>query len=158
MTNPRTRAKIEARIRERAAYCIEFEMNDPRAAFITITGTEISNDLSIAKIFYSVYGSEGEKSKAAHMLEDASGFVRKQVGRVLKTRRIPQIRWIYDDAAERQEEIERAITSALQTDRDINPEAHAEMGELVEEEPSKQTFEVESIDEFKDPEEGEERG
>ncbi len=134
MTNPRTRAKIEARIRERLAYCIEFELNDPRASFITITSVQISSDLSIAKVFYSVYGTDGEKSKAMHMLEDATGFIRKQVGRVLKTRRIPQLRWIYDDSVEVQEEVERAISSALQHDRDVNPEAHAELGKIEPEE------------------------
>ena len=146
MTNPRTRAKIEARIRERAAYCVEFELNDPRAAFITVTGVQISSDLSIAKIFYSVFGSEGEKSKAAHMLEDATGFIRKQIGRVLKTRRIPQLRWIYDDSAELQEQVENAISSALKNDREINPDAHAEMGEIASEEKQKEEIDREYID------------
>ena len=156
MANPRTRAKIEARIRERVAYCVEFELNDPRAAFITVTGVEISSDLSIAKVFYSVYGSKGEKSKAAHMLEDASGFVRKQLGRVLKTRRIPQIRWIYDDSAEVQEQVERAISTALQQDREINPEAHQELGELDVEEAEDDEIDREYLD-FLNAQEEEER-
>ena len=126
MANSRARARIEARIRERVAYCVEFELNDPRASFITVTGVEVTPDLSIAKIQYSVYGSEGDKSKVARMLEDATGFVRKQVGRVLKTRRIPQLRWFYDDSIELQQNMEDAIASALHRDREINPDAHAD--------------------------------
>jgi len=133
MTNPRTKARIEARIRERVAYCVEFELNDPRASFITITGVEISTDLSVAKISYSVLGTRGEKARTQHMLEDAAGFVRKQVGRVLKTRHIPRLVWIYDSSAELQEEMERKIAEAIVRDREINPAAHGEIAASDEE-------------------------
>ncbi len=127
MANARAKAKIEARIRERAAYCVEFELNDPRATFITITRVEVSNDLSSARIFYSVLGSDSDKSRTAHMLESASGFVRKKIGRVLKTRKVPHLRWIFDDSIERQAEMEKKIAEALRHDREINPDAHAEL-------------------------------
>ena len=132
MANARAKARIEARIRERVAYCVEFELNDPRAAFITVTGVDVSPDLSIAKVLYSVYGSQGDKSKAAHMLDDATGFIRKQVGRVLRTRRIPQLKWIYDDSIEFQADMERKIAGALEHDREINPAAHPELAAAPE--------------------------
>ena len=127
MTNPRSKARIEARIHERAAHCVEFELNDPRSTFITVTRVEVSDDLSSAKIFYSVYGTEGDKSRTAHMLEGASGFVRRQVGRVLKTRRVPELHWIYDDSIERAAKMHETIQEALARDRAINPNAHAEL-------------------------------
>ncbi len=127
MVNPRSKARIEARIQERVAHCVEFELNDPRATFITITRVEVADDLSTAKVFYSVYGTEGDKSRTAHMLEDASGFVRKQVGRVLKTRRIPSLRWIYDDSIELAARMHETIQGALERDRAINPAAHADL-------------------------------
>ena len=130
MANPRSKAKIEARILERVAYCVEFELNDPRSSFITITKVEVSNDLSSAKILYSVLGGESERSRVAHMLERASGFIRGQVGRVLKTRSIPKLRWYYDDSIEYAAEVEEKIAEALRKDRKINPEAHAEKGDL----------------------------
>jgi len=127
MANARAKARIEARIRERAAYCIEFELRDPRSTFITVTGCEVSPDLSVAKILYSVYGSEGDKSKVSRMLTDATGFVRTQIGRVLRTRRIPRVVWVYDDSVEIQANMERAIERALEHDREVNPAAHAEI-------------------------------
>lgn len=146
MTNPRTRAKIEARIHERVAYCVEFELNDPRSSFITVTGVKISNDLAVARISYSIFGTKGEKSKAAHMLEDASGFVRRQLGRVLNTKRIPHLIWIYDDSAEIQEEVERAITSALNHDREINPGAHPKIEETKPPQATRDEVELEYLD------------
>ena len=124
MVQARSRARIEARIRERAAYCVEFELSDPRAAFVTVTKVEVSSDLSVARIFYSVLGEEGDRSKVAHMLEDAKGFVRGRIGRVLKTRHVPRIQWIFDDSIERQAKMEQAIAEALERDRRINPDAH----------------------------------
>src|SRR5262245_31210523 len=140
MTNPRVKARIEARILERVAYCVEFELKDPRATFITVTRVEVSDDLSTAKIFYSVYGTEGDKSRSAHMLEDASGFIRKQVARVLKTRRVPALRWIYDDSIERSAQMHKTIQEALDKDRAINPSAHAE---IPRPDPEKKEDEVE---------------
>jgi ribosome-binding factor A len=127
MTNPRSKARIEARIQERAAYCIAFELADPRASFITITRVEVTDDLLTARIFYSVLGTRGDRSRAEHMLESATGFIKKQVGRVLRTRRIPDLRWIYDDSAERAAELQHKIQEALEKDRAINPTAHAEL-------------------------------
>ncbi len=132
MVNPRVKARIEARIQERAAYCVKFELRDPRAAFITITRVEVSDDLSSARIHYSVYGSEGDRSKAAHMLEDAGGFIRKQVGRVLRTRRVPKLRWVYDDSIEYSANMERRIQEALEHDREVNPDAHPELAPPAE--------------------------
>src|SRR5262245_52697423 len=127
MVNPRVKARIEARIRERVAYCLEFELNDPRSTFITLTRVEITDDLGSARLFYSVYGTSGDKSRAAHMLESATGFVRKQLGRVLKTRRIPALKWIYDDSVEYSARMHKTIQEAIERDRAIHPGAHSDL-------------------------------
>ncbi len=136
MANARTKARIEARIKERAAYCVEFELKDPRAAFVTVTRVELTSDLGTAKIFYSVYGTEGEKSRVAHMLADATGFVRGRVGSVLKMRRIPRIAWFYDDSIEYAAKMDAAIRGALEKDRAINPDAHPDVVVPEEEDPA----------------------
>ena len=48
MANPRTIAKLESRIHERVAHCLEFELADPRVGMITLTGVKLSPDLSLA--------------------------------------------------------------------------------------------------------------
>ena len=126
MANDRTVARLEARIKERVAHCVEFELNDPRAAFITLTKVELARDLANVKVFYSVLGSEADRTKAAFMLESATGFVQKQLGRVLRTRRIPRIAWHYDDTIELMARMDAAIDQALASDREINPGAHPE--------------------------------
>jgi len=126
MANPRTIARLEARIHERAAHCLEFEVSDPRATFITITRVELTPDLSSGKIHYSVLGGPGDKSKAAHMLESAAGYIQRQVSRVLELRRMPHLRWVFDDSIERAAELDKAIQAALERDKQIHEKGHVE--------------------------------
>jgi len=129
MPNPRSLARLAARIHERAAHCLEFELRDPRATFITITRVEVSKDAGHARIHYSVLGDAGERSKAAHMLASATGFIQKQVARVLETRIVPRLSFHYDDSIEHAAEMSQAIQAALERDRAINPLAHREAEE-----------------------------
>lgn len=129
MPNPRSLARLAARIHERAAHCLEFELRDPRSTFITITRVEVSKDAGHARIHYSVLGDAGERSKAAHMLASATGFIQKQVARVLETRIVPRLSFHYDDSIEHAAGVSQAIQAALERDREINPLAHRESDE-----------------------------
>jgi ribosome-binding factor A len=126
MTNPRTIARLQARIQERAAYCLQFEIADPRASFITVTRVELAPDITSGKIYYSVLGAEGEKSKAEHMLKSASGFIQRQIARVLDVRRMPHLRWVYDGSLETAANMDRLIRDARARDKAINPAAGSE--------------------------------
>src|SRR5258705_1099172 len=121
MANPRTIARLEARILERAAICLQSEVSDPRASFITVTRVKMSPDLSSGRIYYSVLGTEGDKSKAEHMLESESGFLQRQIGRVLQLRRMPHLKWTYDDSMERADGMSKLIREARDHDRQVNP-------------------------------------
>ncbi len=125
MANPRTIARIEAAIQRRAAHCLQHEISDPRGQFITIVRVELNSDLSVAKLFYSVLGSTSERSQAAQMLEHATGFIRKQVGRVLETRSLPVLRFLEDTTASDAEQMDDMITQALRKDRQIRGQDEA---------------------------------
>ena len=126
MANPRTIARLQERIRERAAYCLQFELSDPRASFVTITRVELAADYSYARIYYSVLGGDADKSKAEHMLKSAAGFIQRQVARVLETRRVPHMHWIFDGSTEQAADMDRLIREARERDRAINPALGAE--------------------------------
>jgi ribosome-binding factor A len=136
MTNPRTIARLEARIHERAAYCLQFEINDPRAGFITILRVELSSDVSFGKIFYSVLGDDSDRSKAAHMLEGARGYIQRQIARVLEMRRIPHLTWVYDDSIEKAADLDLLIREARLRDKSINPHVDEARANVESEEES----------------------
>jgi len=129
MANPRTRARIETRILERAAIVLQSEVSDPRAGFITVTRVEMSADLTSGKIFYSVLGSEADRNKARHMLKDASGYLQRMIAPALKMRRLPHLRWLFDDSLEHSIHMDRMIYEALERDRAINPAEGAPEGD-----------------------------
>lgn len=120
MANPRTLARIAARIKERVAHALEFEVADPRSGFVTITDVEVTKDLSIAKISYSVLGTPADRNKVAHMLEGARGFLQSKMARVLKTRRLPRIVWAYDESIEYAANMDRLISDAKRRDEEIH--------------------------------------
>lgn len=127
MTNPRTLARLEARILERAAHCIEFEVNDPRIGMITLTRVELSDDLSYAKVFYSTMGGPSRKRLAQAALDSARGFIQRQVARVLETRKVPHLTFHFDERIELAAEMDQKIRAALAHDKEVRPEAHADL-------------------------------
>jgi len=116
MANQRAQQRIESRIQERAAYCLQFELKDPRATFVTITRVELEPDLRRGKIHYSCLGSAADRRKTETMLADASGFIQRQVARVLETRTVPHLQWVYDESVAKAAEIDALIDQARARD------------------------------------------
>ena len=125
MANPRTVARVSARIKQRVAHCLQFELNDPRAGVVTVTEVRLSADMRNATILWTL-PEEKDQSKTLHMLEGATGFVRKQLGRVLETRVIPLVRGEYDDSIKKAAEMERMIEQAVARDEEIRGEPSPE--------------------------------
>lgn len=81
------------------------DLKDPRVGLITVTRVKVSKDLETAILYYSVMSSdlqheEAERNKAHHLLQRATPFVQREVGRGLHTRIVPRIQFEYDDAVE----------------------------------------------------------
>jgi len=121
MANPRTLARLESRIQERAAYCLQFEVKDPRASLLTVTRVELAPDVSKGTIFYSCLGDEAEREKSRRMLESAAGFIQRQVARVLETRTVPHLTWSFDESIARASALDQLISEARERDDSIRP-------------------------------------
>jgi ribosome-binding factor A len=125
MANRRTIERLQARIHERAAHCLEFELHDPRSGMVTITRVELSSDLASAKLFYTVLGGRAERSKTAALLEHAAGFVQRKVAGALKLRRAPRLVWVFDEAEAQAAHVEKVIQRAIERDRQIQAQGNA---------------------------------
>ncbi|HEY3199370.1 MAG TPA: ribosome-binding factor A, partial [Actinomycetes bacterium] len=55
---------------------VEKRIKDPRLAFVTITDARVTNDLREATVFYTVMGTEAERSETAAALDSAKGVLR----------------------------------------------------------------------------------
>lgn len=75
-------------------------LNDPRIGFVTITGVEMTDDLHLARIFFTVIGDEAAKKSTEAGLKSATRHIRYELGKVLKMRYTPDILFKYDQSQE----------------------------------------------------------
>jgi ribosome-binding factor A len=75
-------------------------LNDPRIGFVTITAVDVIEDLSQARIYFTVIGDETARKNSEAGLNSAKGYMRKELGRVLTIRHIPEISFKYDQSQE----------------------------------------------------------
>ncbi len=84
-------------------------MKDPRIRGVTVTNVKLSNDLRHARVYYSVIG-EGQRKDEVHKgLQSARGVIRREVGRNLPLRYVPDIEFFFDDSLEHAEHIENLL-------------------------------------------------
>src|SRR5579871_2262423 len=81
-------------------------LEDPRAGMVTVTAVELSKDLAYAKVFVSAIGGTLSRQELVQALQHATGFLRHEVGRAMKLRIIPELRFQYDDTLERAAHLE----------------------------------------------------
>ena len=74
------------------------EVKDKKVGFITITGCEVTNDLSFCKVYYTVYDSEYSESDAAAALERAKGFIRSELAKRMSLRKMPELIFTIDES------------------------------------------------------------
>ncbi len=71
-------------------------LKDPRVGFVSIMAVKMSPDLGYANIYVSVYGSEKEKKASLIGLRNSAGWIRRELGRRLKLRLTPEVRFFED--------------------------------------------------------------
>lgn len=101
--------RVGDQIRKEVSQIIQGELKDPGIGFVTITDVELSDDLRNAKIFFSVLGDEQKKLDSSQALERAVSFIQHEIGRKMKLKYIPKIRFVYDHSLEEGARIEKAL-------------------------------------------------
>jgi len=92
--------KVGELLKEEISDIIRRELKDPRVGFVTVTDAEVSADLSHARVYVSVLGSEQEKEATMKALRSASGFVRSEFARRAGMRTTPEIDFRFDESIE----------------------------------------------------------
>lgn len=114
----RRRERVGDLLRDEVSEIIQREMSDPRLGFVSITRVELSPDLKYARMFVSVMGSEDERAASLVALNNASGFIRRQLAPRLRMRVIPGVSFRLDRSMEHAENVARIL-------RDLEPELRA---------------------------------
>src|SRR2546430_17694833 len=77
------------------------QLKDPRIAFVTVTGVKTSSDLRHARVYVSVLGPEGKRTRTLAALQGAHAVLQARVAHELGLKRVPKLGFADDTAGER---------------------------------------------------------
>ena len=106
----RRQERLAEQIKEEVSMIIAGEVEDPRVGTVTVTDARLTPDLRYAKIYVTVIGSEQEIDESLAALKHAAGFIRTQLGAVLRMRRTPELHFVYDNTTESATRIEKILS------------------------------------------------
>jgi ribosome-binding factor A len=113
-------AKMADRIKVIVAKRLERGIKDPRLGFVTITDVRVTGDLQHASIFYTVYGTDEERTDTAAALKSATGMLRSEVGKNITARLTPSLEFIADGIPENAALIDSLLTEARNRDTEVS--------------------------------------
>jgi len=125
--------RVADQIRGELADLLAREVHDPGIGFVTLTRVQVSPDLQQARVYFTALGPTGpgnDESKtrknSERALERAAPFLRRQIGSRLRLRRVPDLRFIYDESIAGQDRIEQLINELNTANKDAPDAAPAE--------------------------------
>lgn len=104
--------KVSDLLKKEISLIISSEIKDPRLQNINITAVKVSDDIGIATVFYTVIGESIQKTQSnidSKILEKLSGMIRSNLAKKIKIRRIPKIKFRFDESIEYSENIEKLL-------------------------------------------------
>ena len=102
--------RVRKTLMKEIADIIQKELKDSRIhGIVSITDIEIAHDNSFAKVFYSVFASDAEKQTTIKAITDNTSKIRYEVGKRVRLRLTPELRFIPDDSLERGSNVTQII-------------------------------------------------
>lgn len=101
---------------EIASMVLHGDIKDPRIGFVTITHVKMTPDLKEAKVYFSQIGSEEDIKKSKNGLNNASGYIRRNLAKRVSLRHIPTVTFEFDDSLQYSDRIEKVIKEIKEGD------------------------------------------
>ena len=109
--------RLASQIQRELAALVQTELKDPRLGMPSILEVQVSRDLAHARVYFSLLDSENA-AVCLEALENASGFLQREIGKSIKSRVTPRLSFIYDDTDIRGRQMSDLIDSAIAADRE----------------------------------------
>ena len=120
MTTHRAR-KVGDLVVEVLARVLREELRDPRIGVVTLTGADVTPDLRLARVYFSILGDAESRRATARALAHAAPFLRRRLAREARLRRVPEIRFEEDASLESGSRVDALL-------REISSEREADSG------------------------------
>lgn len=121
MANENSRThRVADQMQRELALLIQRDIRDPRLGMITITAVDVSRDLAHAKVYITLMNKDSDDEIAENLaiLKNVAGFLRMQLGKVMKLRSVPQLHFHYDESVRRGVHLSSLIERAVAEDRE----------------------------------------
>ena len=109
--------KVAEAIQKEISSLIIKGLKDPRVGFVTITAVDVTSDLSLAKVFFTVIGDDKARKDSAAGLKSAIPYIRREIGKQLRLRVVPEVVFQYDTSIDYGHHIE-ALLKGIQEKED----------------------------------------
>ena len=116
--------RLAETLKEEISQLIRVELKDPRIGFVTLTSVDVADDLSHAKVYISVLGTEEEGNASLDALNRAAGFVRSEIGKRIRLRHVPSIVFKYDPSIQHGAHIAKLLKDVGVSDETGKEESH----------------------------------
>jgi ribosome-binding factor A len=121
---------LNEQVRREVSEILRTEVKDPRVGLVTVTEARVAPDLSFARVYVRPLG--GDEAELFTGLQAATPYIRRELGKRLSVRHIPEIRFEADRALEHALHIEKLLSEVLPRDN-APPANDAEEAEEAEE-------------------------
>ncbi len=103
--------RIGAKIKTVLSEILQKKVQDPRIEMATISSVEVTKDLRVAYIYFSVFGSEDRVEDAVKGFQSSHGFIKKALASKLGLKFMPELRFVHDQSFDRGSRIDRLLKS-----------------------------------------------
>ncbi len=101
--------RVGDQIRAELGQLVAREVHDPGVGFVTFTRVKVSQDLQVARVYYTTLGDSAARKQTDRALHRAAPFLRHQIGQRIRLRRVPTLEFVFDESVEGQDRIERLL-------------------------------------------------
>ena len=99
--------RVRKTLMKEIADILQKEVRTP--ALVSVLDVEVAHDNSFAKVFYSVFGNEEQKEKTMEIVEKNTSKIRYEIGKRIRLRLTPELRFVYDNSIERGSKVNEII-------------------------------------------------
>ncbi len=113
--------KIASQIQREISLIFQNEVKNTKIGYLTITGVKLTNDFSLATIYYTIIGNDSRKQVTQEGIEASKGFIRSELARRIHMKKVPELVFKADESLAYGNKIE-GILKSLETHVDLAEE------------------------------------
>ena len=101
--------RLQSQILRELSILLQREIKNTKIGYVTVTEVRLTNDLSYAYVYYTVLGNKDRIEVTQEALERSEGFIKSEIAKKVKMRKIPEYIFKYDDSLDRGKRIDELL-------------------------------------------------